>query len=225
MENLGWALGNLAFYAEASGTLASQELGDAGAAALEALRIADDLGSAFSRAVALAQRGLLHLLAGEWDLAEALYGDALDIMRSRRIRLETECLDLARLARAQLGNGKLAAARATAEEAVALARERGQRVWELIAQITFVDSLAAERGGKWRTMAEQALARAAELIQETQAHTYEPQIAEVRARLARASGDGAAAERHLRDAHRLYARIGASGHTQRVAAALDGGAR
>jgi hypothetical protein len=198
-------------------------LGDARAAALEALRIAEELGSAFSRAVAFSQMGTVHLVAGEWEAAERFYADALDIQHTRRVRLEHECMDLAYLARAQSGNGKLAAARATAEEAVGLARERGQRLWELVAQITLAEVLAAERGSKAQLAAEVALTRAAELIRETSGRAYEPRLVEARARLARACGDAGAADRHLRDAHGPYGEFGAAGHGRRLARELAGG--
>jgi tetratricopeptide (TPR) repeat protein len=223
MENLGWALGNLSYHAEVSGEVVFEELGDARAAVLEALRIAEDMGSAFSRAIAYAQLGTLHIVSEEWEPAERFYTDALDLMRTRRIRLESECLDLAHLAQAQLGNRKLAIARATAEEAVARGRERGQRVAEIRAQITLALALAAEQGGKARAGVEHALARAAELIRDTGARSFEPHLAEARARLARADGDPGAAERLLRDAHGLYRQIGAKGHERRLARELEGG--
>jgi hypothetical protein len=37
-----------------------------------------------------------------------------------------------------------------------------------------------------------------------------------------AAGDRGAGERHLRDAHRLYTEIGATGHARRIAAGLAG---
>jgi hypothetical protein len=105
-----------------------------------------------------------------------------------------------------------------------LARERGQRVWELIAHLALAEALTAEQGAKARLAAEQALGRAADLVAETGARVYEPQIAEGRARLARSCGEAGASERHLRDAHRLYSEIGAGGHARRVAALLEEGA-
>jgi adenylate cyclase len=220
VENLGWTLGQLVQHAELVGELVFEEVGDARAAALEALRIAEELGSAFSRAVAFSQMGSVHLVAGEWEAAERCYADALDIQHTRRVRLEYECMDLAHLARAQFENGKLAQARAAAEEAVGLARERGQRLFEVVAQITLAEVLAAERSSKALLAADEALTRAAALIRETGARAYEPRLAEARARLARASGDAGVAERHLRDAERLYGAVGATGHARRLAREL-----
>ncbi len=222
-ENLGWTLGNLGIHAEYTGEVVFDGLGDAKAGVHEALRIAEELGSAFSRAAAYANVGGAHLIAGEYEEAERFFADALDLTRTRRIALEHEAATLARLARAQVGSGKARVARATAEESVTLARERGQRLWELLAQVALAEALVADQGAKTRTAVEQALQRAAALVEETGGRVFEPQIAEARARLAKASGDAGASERHLRDAHRLYTGIGATGHARRVAEELAGG--
>ncbi len=54
-------------------------------------------------------------------------------------------------------------------------------------------------------------------------HAYAPEVHEIRADLARALGDEAGRERILRDAHRLYADMGAEGHAARIARLLAGG--
>jgi hypothetical protein len=105
---------------------------------------------------------------------------------------------------------------------VAIAQERGQRVWEIVAQLALAESLAAEQGSKGRVKVEAAFARVAELLRETGARVYAPQLAEARARVANAWGDVEAADRHLRDALALYREIGATGHARRVARDLDG---
>ena len=222
-ENLGWTLGSIGLHSEYTGDVVFDELGDAKTAVFEALRIAEDLGSAFSRSAACANLGMVHVAAGDWEEAERFFAAALELARTRRIGLEHEAATLARLAQAQVRSGKVAAARMSAEGSLALARERGQRVWELIAQVALAEALTAEQGAKARTAVEQALQRAADLIGETGALVYAPHVAEGRAYLARACGEAGAGERHLREAHRLYTEIGASGHARRVATALDGG--
>jgi adenylate cyclase len=222
-ENLGWTLGNLGIRAELTGDLLSDGLGDARAGVLESLRIAEDLGSGFSRAAAYANMGSAHLAAAEWQEAERFLAESLDLARMRRIGLEHEAATLAHLARAQLGKGSIAAARATAEEAVALAVERGQRLWELLAQVVLAEALCAEQGARAGVAIEQVLQRADDLVEETGGRAYEPRIAEVRARIGKAGGDAGAGDLHLREAHRLYTEIGATGHARRVAQELAGG--
>ena len=64
---------------------------------------------------------------------------------------------------------------------------------------------------------EGTLSRASELIAETGARSHEPQVHELRAWLASACGDDTARKRELREAHRLYTEMGATGHAERVA--------
>jgi adenylate cyclase len=216
-ENLGWTLGVISILADHTGESAFGDLGSAEAAALEALRIAEDLGSIFSRAVALANLGLAHLVVGEYEEAERLVAEALDIERTRRLGLEQETMAMASLARAQLGQGHAAAARRTAEECVALAQERGQRYSELLGQIVLAAALCAEQGVSDRAAVERALEQAAALVEETGARAQAPRIVEARARLAQCAGDVEAREQLLREAHRLYEAIGATGHARRLA--------
>jgi hypothetical protein len=82
------------------------------------------------------------------------------------------------------------------------------------------EALVADQGAKARAGVEQAPKRASTIVEEIGARVYEPQIAEGRACLAEASRDAGAAERHLRDAGRIYAETGASGHARRLAAEL-----
>jgi tetratricopeptide (TPR) repeat protein len=215
-ENLGWALGSLPVLADQSGDLAFDDLGDAKAAALEGLRIAEDLGSSFSRAVAYANISIAHQAAGEYAEAERLLKDALEMERTGRIGLEHEALQLAHLARAQLCEGRAGDARRTAEESVARAQERGQKYAELHAQIALADALCAEQGTRARAAIERALQQATTLVEETGARTQAPRISEVRARLAQCSGDNTAREQFLREAHRGYAAMGAGGHAARL---------
>ena len=219
-ENLGWSQSNLSVLAELTGEKAFEELGDAEAAALDALRIAEELGSAFSRAIALSALGAVQSVAGEWEAAEGSLRAALELMRSRTTGVEFEALTLSRLARAQLGRGHAAEARASAEEAVAAARQRGQRHSELHAQLALGQALCAERGARARVPITEALDRAAQLVQETGARSAAPQVTESCARLEQACGDAGAAEQHLREAHRLYQELGATGHARRLAAEL-----
>ena len=59
------------------------------------------------------------------------------------------------------------------------------------------------------------------MIDETGARGYQPFVHEERAELARAQGDETTRERELREAHRLYTEMAATGHAQRLARELD----
>jgi adenylate cyclase len=219
-ENLGWISGNVADLASVTGELDFAELGNAKAAALEGLRLAEELGSAFSRVIALTAVGEACLLTQEWHEAERMLDAALELARSYQTSLEFEPLALNLRSRAKLGQGDAAAARRDAEDSVGLAQERGQRYAETFAQIALANALIASDAARSRTGAEEALERAETLVKETGARALEPWIYEARSQLARACGDAGAADQALREALRLYQAIGATGHARRLAAEL-----
>ena len=80
--------------------------------------------------------------------------------------------------------------------------------------------VARARGATARAEVEQLLEESVIFIEETGARALVPLVHEARAELERACGDAAAAERELREAHRLYAEMGATGHAERLAREL-----
>jgi class 3 adenylate cyclase/tetratricopeptide (TPR) repeat protein len=216
-ENLGWALGILSLYSLYTGELVHEGLGDARLGAAEALKIAHEIGSGFSEGGAYQNMANVQLVAGEHEEAERYYSDSLELSRTRRIGLEFESSTLAGIARAQTASGRAAEAIASAEEAVALAQQRGQLYYELVGQIALAEALCAARIGRSRAATEDALKRAAALVEQTGARVYQPWVEEGWARLAQAAGDAVTAERHRREALRLYLELGAGGHARRVA--------
>ncbi len=68
---------------------------------------------------------------------------------------------------------------------------------------------------------EAALDRTLELVEETGARVFVPEVHEERAELARLRGDDNTCERELREAHRLYTEMGATGHAERLARELS----
>jgi tetratricopeptide (TPR) repeat protein len=198
----------------------SGEPGNARAQALESLEIAEKLGSAHSRATSLSYLGVVQLLHEEWQEAIDALEQGLEIARGRRTRLDIGALMLANLARAYLGAGQVDKARQTDEEAVQAARQRGKPSHEIQAQLSLARALRADDGANARAAIEEALARALELVEETGAKTYEPQILEERSEFARLLGGEATRERELREAHRLFVEMGATGHAKRLAKEL-----
>jgi adenylate cyclase len=216
-ENLGWLSSGVVHHAVNTGQIVFEELGDARTAALEALRIALEMGSAFSQAVAQRSLGEVRLVDGQPKEALAALELALGLLRDRQTGLESESMTLINLSTAHLELGDARQARRVAEEAIAAAMERGLRVSEMFAQIAFASSLAAQAGSNTRRDAGKALARASALMEETGALVAEPQIEEAHGRVALACGDPDASRSHLREAQRLYTEIGATGHSQRLA--------
>jgi ATP/maltotriose-dependent transcriptional regulator MalT len=187
-ENLGWARGILTSVAECSGERAIGDLGDVRAAARQAMENAEEIGSTFSRVGAYSALGTAQLVHEDWAEAERALSTSLELVRLNRTGREFEASLLLRLARARLGPGDAAGARRAAEEAVTLARERGQLNFESQARIALARALCASEGGKARAAVEDELDRAAALVEKTGCRAFEPWIAEARAELARALG-------------------------------------
>ena len=216
IENLGWGLGFSVSQAVLSG-----KPGNAGAHALQAVEIAEKLGSAFSLSAGLYALGSFQILQGNCREAVESLERAIEISHSRGTALESEALTLSSLAQAYLGSGDVERARKTAEEALRIARERGSRHHELNAHIALVRALLASEGAAAATAIEASLATALELVRETGGKTLEPQVLVERAHLARLRGDAAACERDLREAQRLFRNIGAGAYAGQVGAQLE----
>ena len=185
------------------------------------MEVAERLGSARILAEAFNCLGLALLLEEYWHEAKGVLENALTLRREANAHGITECLTLVLLARAQAARGAGPVARATAEKAVATAHELKTVAFEIEAQLGLAHVLLAEGDADVRAAIESALDRAVECVEITGARSYLPQIGVERAKLARLVGDEAGRERELREAHRLFTEIGATGHAERLARELD----
>jgi len=219
-ENLGWARMSMTTVAQCSGEWAIGDLGDVRAAARQSMEIAEEIGSTFSRVGAYNYLGTAQLVHEDWAEAERALSTALELVRLNRTGREYEAQLLLRLARARLGRGDAAEARRAAEEAVTLAGERGQLSFESRARLARARALCASEGAGARAAIEEDIEQASALVAATGCRAFAPSVAEARADLARALGDEAGHEQELREAHRLYNEIGATGHAQRLAQEL-----
>jgi len=218
-ENLGWAYSNVSTISQYIGETSYAGLGDALMCAQEGVRIAEETGSAFSRVVAYTNLGAFHAAFGNWEEADRVASGVLDLSRERRLGLEFESLNVATLSRAALGRGDATRARSLAEQAIALGTERGQKLL-VLQYVALALALCAEHGQRARRAVEDALQAATTAVAETGARELEPRIPEARAELARVCGDAVACGHHLREAQRMYAAIGATGHARRLAEEL-----
>jgi adenylate cyclase len=194
--------------------------GDALAHARQAVDTAERKGGSFSRVFAFRALGAAHLLNREWNDAMAASERALELAREHRTGLHMEASILAQLSSARLSLGDARRARETAEQAISIARERGTKEQECEAQLALARALLESEAAKAQRAIEEALARALALIEETEARSYAPLVYEERAELARLLGEAELRERELREAHRLYTEMGATGHTERLAREL-----
>ena len=145
---------------------------------------------------------------------------AFETVSSRGLSFQAY-LSHSHIARTQLRRGNASAARDTAEEAVRLTRRRGAIIQESESQLALTEVLLAMEGAHARDAVETALARVAEIIEETELRSRVPWIHVQRATLARLLGDEAAHERELREAQRLFSEMGATGHAKRLAEELS----
>jgi class 3 adenylate cyclase/tetratricopeptide (TPR) repeat protein len=207
VEVLGYAHVNRAWLARQTG-----EVESALPHAVEAVDIAERMGNAYARTQAYSCLALAHVSRHGWDEAVEAGEQSLAISRERRTGVQFEPWTLATLAEAHQARGDGKTARATAKQAAALARERHIKVLEPITLLSFARVLMASEGAGARAEAQAALSRALALAREMEARSEEPLVHVELGRLACLNGDLAERERELREAHRLFAEIGADRH-------------
>jgi class 3 adenylate cyclase/tetratricopeptide (TPR) repeat protein len=214
-ETLGWSRSAYTAYAtvvgETEGVLEQAHQG---------WEVAERLGSPFSQVIALTWLARAHLLRDEWEPATDACAQGLALARARRAGLAYEDQLLNLLAEAHLGLGDVESARATASDAVAGSRRRGERFWELMGQLTLARALVAARDAASADAAAAALDRAFALVAETGAVSMDPFIRVALADLERARGDEGARERALNEARRLFEAIGAPKRAAQLAGAV-----
>jgi class 3 adenylate cyclase/tetratricopeptide (TPR) repeat protein len=202
-----WSVWLAYFQGEPEGTLGH---------ARQALEIAERIGDSFSRTYAWFCLGCAEWMRGEWRRAiEALERSAA-IAREGRTGVEADAWRLALLGESYLGLGDVERARALVAEGLEIAHARGDRSREAYASLSLARVLLGSAGTAARAQIEAALARALELAREMGAMAFEPLVHVELAELARRSGEEKGRERELREAHRLFTEIGASGHAERL---------
>jgi class 3 adenylate cyclase/tetratricopeptide (TPR) repeat protein len=187
--------------------------------AQQALEIAERIGDSFSRTWSWYWLGTAAGMRGEWRQAVEAIERSQEITRERRTAADSEGWCLICLGEAYLGLGDVERALNLLREAVALTRSREQSA-EAVANVVLARVLLGSEGAAAREEIESALERASELARNTGMHSVEPMIHVERAELAHQNGDEDERQRELREAHRLFSEIGATGHAERLSAAL-----
>jgi class 3 adenylate cyclase/tetratricopeptide (TPR) repeat protein len=188
--------------------------------AREAVNYAERMGSQFSRVFAYLNLGLANVLNRAWHDALEPLEQALAIGRERRL-LVVEGRVLAVMAAAHLGLDDRARARGLAEEALTVCRRRGTPLWEFSALVTKIRVLRETLGLQATGEIEAALAEAEAWLERSGAKSYAPFFHVERAELARLTGDDASRDSELRQAHRLFTEMGATGQAERLASELS----
>jgi adenylate cyclase len=189
--------------------------------ARQALKLSEERAGATLQVVAREGVAVNHVHRAEWKAAIAAADDALDVCRSRRVPAPSAALLLATRARARIGLGDLEAARADASEAISVAVRCGTRYYEVVARLALARAILAEPCPTETALADAELDRAQAIVESLGLRALTPQIHRVRADVAAAVGDTAAAVAALRTAHQLFVEIGASGRAREAAATLQ----
>jgi ABC-type transporter Mla subunit MlaD len=159
-------------------------------------------------------------MRSQWRRAIEATERSRAIARDGRTGVEAEALRLALLGEAHLGLGDRERAKVLVQEGLEIARAQGHVPGEMHASIGLARVLLGSADPAARAEIEAALGRALELAHETGAKAHEPLVHVELAELARQSDDQEGQHRELREAHRMFSEIGASGHAERLAGEL-----
>jgi class 3 adenylate cyclase/tetratricopeptide (TPR) repeat protein len=216
LELLSWGLTFRVLHGEWSGETAAALAG-----ARQSVEITERIGASFALSMALAYLG--DALRLERRYAEALeaYEKALDLMRAKRVGLMWE-------PRLFSGQAEACSALGEHEQAIAQARRAldesvrgGNPLTEGFARLALARVLLAAGDPSLHDEVERTVERAEALCEETGMRVHLPALLEVRAALAERRGNPQEAREKLREAHRLYTEMGATGHAERLARELE----
>jgi class 3 adenylate cyclase/tetratricopeptide (TPR) repeat protein len=216
LEILSWSLAFRVLHGEWSGETAT-----ALASARQSVEIAERLGASFVLSMTLAYLG--DALRLERRYAEALeaYEKALDLMRAKRVGLVWEPRVISGQAEARSALGEHEKAIAQARWALEESVRGGNPLAEGFARLALARILLAAGNPSLHDEVESTVERAEALCEETGMRVHLPALLEVRAALAERRGNPQEAREELREAHRLYTEMGATGHADRLARELE----
>jgi class 3 adenylate cyclase/tetratricopeptide (TPR) repeat protein len=194
----------------------AEAVGDAQASlahATRAVELAEVLGTPNLTGLAYPQLGRALLLNEEWTRA-------LEILKvgeekARELIMLRSWAD-APLSLALLRAGKEEEALAAAEAAVELSARIGADLVGSEHQLALARVLSETRGAPAREEIERAIDRAHSVARESGRVEHLPLVHLARAGLARVLRDEASRDRELREAHRLFVEMGATGHAERL---------
>ncbi len=198
-------------------------LGDTDSALIHArqsLEAAEKSATTLARVFAFYALGVVHAFAGDWKEAGSCLERTLALSRETGLGGLDEPLFLAPLAEMYARLGEPRRARETVERGVSLAQALHLPVFEMWCHLARARVLLWTEGARARDAIDAALDLAEARIERTGATSWHPFLHVERAELARLHGDDATRERELREAHRLFAEMGATPHAERLAKEL-----
>jgi len=189
--------------------------------ARRALEVGEKSANPAGRVSALAVLGTAHRLNMQWDEAVAVLQEAVSLSVTG-VHRGNEGSFRAELAEALLGRGDLDRAEHEAQVAVTVGYARHSPCDEIQANLALAHAQLQRADAQALARVEKALVRAQELIDETGARLYQPEVHECRGELAQQRGDASVARYELEAARRLYAEMGATAQVERLAKEMDG---
>ena len=160
-------------------------------------------------------------MRGEWQQAIEAIERSVAIAKERRTAVEGDAVRLAVLGESYLGLGDAERARALGQGGPRDRAGAGRRPsTRSTASRALARVLLGSAGPRLRRDRGGARARARARARDTGARADEPLVHVELAELARQRGDEESALRELREAHRLFTEIGATGHAERLAVEL-----
>jgi class 3 adenylate cyclase/tetratricopeptide (TPR) repeat protein len=182
----------------------------------QGVEIAERMAGSFSRAHAWTWLGIADRMRGEWQRSVDALERAVEIARKGCTANEAEGRRLSMLGESYLGLGDPERALALVEQAVAISRAQGAVHDEGVAQLAVGRVLLGSAGPAAGARIEAAFDRTLELARRRGATSVEPFVRVELAELARQRGNGEGCELELREAHRLFTAIGATGRAERL---------
>jgi tetratricopeptide (TPR) repeat protein len=165
--------------------------------------------------------GVAHGLGGEPEIAVDHLEQALSVLETSATAVHVEPWLLAGLADVLAQTNNIERARQSAERAVALCQQRHARGLEPFALLSFARVLLSSQDVGAERDIRRALDAAHELAERSGNRSFQPLIHVEDAALARLLQDSPTRFRELREAHRLFIEIGATGHAERLARELS----
>ncbi len=140
-ENLGWALGGLSSGAYLAGGASRAPVTDLRRACLEAVEIADAVGSRFSQIMASCHLAIAYFLNGDYGACEERFTEALAQAHEAGTALDWQAYYLAIFADSCLARGDGEAAIAKARESIAAADAGGAWFQAALGRAALIDAL------------------------------------------------------------------------------------
>ena len=213
-ENLGWALGGLSFCAYFARGTSRVPVADVRRASLEAVEIAEAVGSRFSQVMASSQLATAFLLNGDYGACEKRLTEALAQARGAGTGLDWHAHYLAVFADSCLARGDAEAAIAKAREGIAAADAGGAWFQAALARAALVNALVRADAPEHEVAP--VIAAARELVHKSGGNSLLPRLREAEARLA-GRDDRAVLQAGLREAEAMYRAMGAPDPADRLA--------